>query len=116
VVWFNRLWFGESPADIHNFFNSAFNFKLNYQVLNRLAPKGFEFAEIFSKPTSSNPLLLLDNRCLRVALRAFENRKGATSLVLKPASRLPTINSLLKSGQHSAHHFFMAGQWQSRWF
>jgi hypothetical protein len=58
VVWFHRPWFGESPADIHNFFNSAFNFKLNYQVLNRLAPKAFEFAEIFLKPASSNPLLL----------------------------------------------------------
>ncbi len=25
----DRFWFGESPADIHNFFNSAFNFILN---------------------------------------------------------------------------------------
>jgi hypothetical protein len=83
VVWFDRPWFRESPADIHNFFNSAFNFKLNYQVLNRLAPKAFEFAEIFSKPASSNPLLLLDNRCLRFAPRVFENRQGATSPVLK---------------------------------
>jgi hypothetical protein len=56
---------------------------MNHQVLNRLAPKAFEFSEIFSKPASSNPLLLLDNRCLRVALRAFENRQGATSPVLK---------------------------------
>jgi hypothetical protein len=83
VVWFDRPWFGESPADIHNFLNSAFNFKLNYQVLNRSAPKASEFAEILSKLASSNPLLLLDNRCLRVAPRAFENRQGATSPVLK---------------------------------
>jgi hypothetical protein len=47
VVWFDRPWFGESPADILNFFNSGFHFKLNDQVLNRLAPKAFEFAEIF---------------------------------------------------------------------
>jgi hypothetical protein len=47
VVWFDRPWFGESLADILNFFNSAFHFKLNDQVLNRLAPKAFEFAEIF---------------------------------------------------------------------
>jgi hypothetical protein len=86
VVWFYRPWFGESPAYIHNFFNSAFNFKLNYQVLNRLAPKAFECAEILLKPASSNPLLLLDNTHnsgLRVAPRAFKNRQGATSPVLK---------------------------------
>jgi hypothetical protein len=83
VVWFDRPWFGESRADIHNFFNSAFNFKLNYQVLNHLVSKASEFAEIFSKPASSNPLLLLDNRCLRVAPRAFANWQGATSPVLK---------------------------------
>ncbi len=83
MVWFDRHWFGESPADIHNFFNSAFSLKLNYQVLKCLAPKAFEFAEIFSKPASSNLKLLLDNRCLRVALRAFENQQGATLLVLK---------------------------------
>ncbi len=65
MVWFDRPWFGESPADIHNFVNSAFNFKLNYQVLNNLAPKAFEFPEIFSKPASSNPLLLTDVSELR---------------------------------------------------
>jgi hypothetical protein len=83
VVWFDRPWFGESPADIHNFFNSAFSFKLNYKVINRLAPKAFEFAEILSKLAGSNPLLLWDNRCLRVAPRAFENRQGTISPVLK---------------------------------
>jgi hypothetical protein len=48
-----------------------------------LAPKAFEFAESFSKLASSNPLLQLDDRFLGVAPRAFENRQGAISLVLK---------------------------------
>jgi hypothetical protein len=42
----DRPWFGESPADILNLFNSAFNFILN----NCLAPSAFEFAESFPKP------------------------------------------------------------------
>ncbi len=25
VIWFDRPWLGESPADIHNFFNCPFN-------------------------------------------------------------------------------------------
>ncbi len=28
VVWFDRPWLGESPADIHNLFNCPFNFIL----------------------------------------------------------------------------------------
>ncbi len=30
VVWIDRPCLGENPADIHNFFNSAYNFRLNY--------------------------------------------------------------------------------------
>jgi hypothetical protein len=29
MAWFDRSWLEESPADIHNFFNSAFNFILS---------------------------------------------------------------------------------------
>ncbi len=29
VAWFDGSWLEESVADIHNFFNSAFNFILN---------------------------------------------------------------------------------------
>jgi hypothetical protein len=35
--------------------------------------KAIEFAKSFSKPASSNPLLLLDNRFLRAAPSAFES-------------------------------------------
>jgi hypothetical protein len=51
--------------------------------LSCLAPKAFEFNESFLKPVSSNPLLLLDNRCVGVAPRAFENWHGAIFPVLK---------------------------------
>jgi hypothetical protein len=50
VVWFDRPWLGESPADIDDFNNSAFNFILNEYVLSCSAPKAFKFAESFSKP------------------------------------------------------------------
>jgi hypothetical protein len=46
-------------------------------------PKAFEFAESFSKPASSNPLLLLDCFRLEVALRILENRQEAISPDLK---------------------------------
>jgi hypothetical protein len=29
MAWFDRSWLAESPADIHNFFNSASNFILS---------------------------------------------------------------------------------------
>jgi hypothetical protein len=73
VVWFDRPWLGESPADFHNFYISPFNFILNSLMLSRIARKAFEFAKSFLKPTSSNPLLLLDNRFLGAAPRAFES-------------------------------------------
>jgi hypothetical protein len=50
VVWSDRSWLGEGLADIHNFFNSVFNF----MVLSRLAQKAFEFSESCSKLASSN--------------------------------------------------------------
>jgi hypothetical protein len=58
----------------------------------------------FLKLANSNPLLLLDDRCLRVTPIAFENQQGTISLVLK-SRKLPTNNYLLKSGQYSAHHY-----------
>jgi hypothetical protein len=33
VVWFDRPWLGESPADIHNFYKCPFNLILNYSCL-----------------------------------------------------------------------------------
>jgi hypothetical protein len=59
--------------------------------------KPFEFAESFSKLANSNPLLPLDERFLGVAQRAFENRQGAISPVLKSAQKVMK-NSLLKTG------------------
>jgi hypothetical protein len=43
VVWSDKPWLGERPADIHIFFNNAFNLIL-------LAPTAFEFAKNFSNP------------------------------------------------------------------
>ncbi len=53
-------------------------------MLSRLARKAFEFAKSFLKPASSNPLLLLDNRFLGAAPRAFESRPEPTFRFWKP--------------------------------
>jgi hypothetical protein len=45
--------------------------------------KAFEFAESLLKLASSDPLLILDNRFLGVALGAFENRPVTILLILK---------------------------------
>jgi hypothetical protein len=44
-------------------------------------PKAFEFAESFSKLATSGALLLLDDRFLRVAPKAFENQQGQSPRV-----------------------------------
>jgi hypothetical protein len=79
-------------------------------------PKAFEFAEIFSKPADSNPLLLLDNRCLRVAPRAFENRQGATSPVLKSGKYVADEQFSFVKRTTQRPPLLEAGQWQSHRF
>jgi hypothetical protein len=54
-------------------------------VFSFVAQKAFEFAESFSKLARSNPLLLMDDRCLRVAPSLFLNRPLAISPILKSA-------------------------------
>jgi hypothetical protein len=67
--------------------------------------KAIEFAKSFIKTDESNPLLLLDNRFLRAALRAFKTGQSQlASFEIRPI--FFTLNySLLKSGQRSARHF-----------
>jgi hypothetical protein len=52
-------------------------------MLSRIERKAFEFSKSFLKPTSSKPLLLLDNRFLGAAPRAFESRAKPNSPILK---------------------------------
>ncbi len=54
-------------------------------MLSRLARKAFEFAKSLLKSASSNPLLLLDNRFLKAAPRAFESWPEPTCRFWKPA-------------------------------
>ncbi len=49
VVRFNRSWFGENLAVIHNFYNCPFNIFSMWEVLSRLKPKAFELSESFWK-------------------------------------------------------------------
>jgi hypothetical protein len=71
-------------------------------MLSRLARKAFKFAKSFLKPASSNPLLLLDNRFLGAAPRAFESRPEPTRRFSKPAR---ANSPILKAGQSQLADF-----------
>jgi hypothetical protein len=70
-----------------------------------LASKVFEFAESFSKLASSNPLLLLVKRFLRVAPRAFATSQGQSCRFWNPKNRFPINNYFLERGSTANPNF-----------
>ncbi len=81
-------------------------------MLSLLVRKAFEFAKSFLKPASSNPLLLLDNRFLGAAPRAFESRPEPTCRFWKPARAKSPI---LKASQSQLTDFVSRPE-PTRWF
>ncbi len=47
MVWFDNPGLGKCPVDIHNFLNSAFNFRFNLEILSRLTPKILNLLKAF---------------------------------------------------------------------
>ncbi len=78
-------------------------------MLSRLARKAVKFAKSFLKPASSNPLLLLDNRFLGAASRAFESWPEPTESSVEPTRQFwkPARANLpiLKAGQGQLANF-----------
>jgi hypothetical protein len=72
--------------------------------------------ESFLKPASSNPLLLFNDRCLRVVPRAFENRQAAISPVLKSSKQVADKQFSFEKRATQRSTLLKAGQWQSRQF
>ncbi len=115
VVGFDRPWLGESPADFQNFFNCPFNFILNQKILSPLAWKVIEFAKSFSKQESSKPLLLLDNRFLRAAPRAFESQPEPTQQFWNPPRVFPIKQFSFEKRAAQHQPLLKAGQGLSCW-
>ncbi len=87
--------------------NSFYNFPIiDREVLNCLVPKTSSCAHRFWKTGSSYPLILLNNRFLRAAQRAFESRPALISPIFQPTNMLLINNSLFKSLQHSPRQFW----------
>jgi hypothetical protein len=83
VVWLDWSWLEESPAAIYEFYNCLSNILLKSKVLSRQCQQILICTKAFQ--SSTNPLLLLDNKILGAARRAFENQSGPILPVKKSA-------------------------------